>query len=75
MAYDATGRCLVEAGETEGLFMATFDINQLRELRSKSIWGNAYRRPHRYQLLTVPGQEEIWRRRDGSGAMFEPPKR
>jgi predicted amidohydrolase len=75
VAYDAAGHCLVEGGETEGLFMATFDINQLRELRSKSIWGNAYRRPHRYQLLTAPGQEEIWRRRDGSGAMFEPPKR
>ena len=75
VAYDAAGQCLVEAGETEGLFMAIFDVNKLRELRSKSIWGNAYRRPHRYQLLTNPLQEDVWRRRNGPGATFEPAKR
>ncbi len=74
-AYDAEGQCLVRAGKSEGVFMACFDLKKLRELRAKSIWGNAYRRPHRYQLLAAPGQSEVWHRTDGSGTPFDPSKR
>ena len=35
--------------------------------RVKSIWGNAYRRPHRYRALVSPEKESIWQRTDGYG--------
>jgi len=75
VGYDAGGRCVVLAGEQEGIFMAEFDIDALRKRREKSIWGNAYRRPHRYGLLTSMAKEEVWRRTDGYGEPWEAGKR
>lgn len=75
VAYDAGGECLVEAGDSEGIWLACFDVTKLRQLRADSIWGNAYRRPHHYGELTAPGQEDTWRRRDRSGAVIEPSNR
>lgn len=45
---------LIEAGEGEGIFLAPFDLDALREYRSREIWGNAYRKPGRYGLLVSP---------------------
>ncbi len=42
---------LVQAGENEGIFPATFDLKALREYRERAIWGNHYRRPSRYNIL------------------------
>jgi len=63
-AYDAAGSLLVLAGEGEGIFMAYFDLDKLRECRSTTVWGNAYRRPHRYGLLTSMEVEEPFRDRE-----------
>lgn len=52
VAFDADGQLLVHAGERKGLFFAHFDLDALREYRSKTIWGNAFRRPHRYAELS-----------------------
>ena len=52
VAYDADGSLILEAGEREGIYLATFDLEKLRAHRKKTIWGNAFRRPHRYGLLT-----------------------
>ncbi|MCD6288984.1 MAG: carbon-nitrogen hydrolase family protein [Anaerolineae bacterium] len=43
---------LVEAGEAEGIYMASFDLDGLRAYRSREIWGNAFRRPRCYTELT-----------------------
>ena len=74
-AYDANGTCLVIAGEEEGLFVASFDMDAIRKRRLKTIHGNAYRRPHRYGLLLHSEQEDIWHRTDGNGRPYEPSMR
>lgn len=43
---------LVHADEAEGVFMAEFDLDALRDYRSRETWGNAYRRPRLYAALT-----------------------
>ncbi len=42
---------VVEAGDAEGVYLARFDLDRLRDWRQKEGWGNAYRRPRRYGLL------------------------
>jgi len=44
---------IIEAGESEDVFMATFDLEALRAYREKESWGNAYRRPRLYGALTA----------------------
>jgi predicted amidohydrolase len=43
---------LVEAGEAEDVYVASFDLKRLRAYRERETWGNAYRRPRLYGLLT-----------------------
>lgn len=43
---------IVEAGENEGIYMAPFDLDMLREYRKREVHGNAYRRPHLYGKIT-----------------------
>jgi predicted amidohydrolase len=55
IAYGPSGSrdmLLVEAGEQEGMFVADFDLAELRAYRCKEIWGNAYRKPRAYHALT-----------------------
>lgn len=75
VAYDCSGNCLVEAGEAEGIFIAEFDLENLRKHRRKRIWGNAYRRPHRYGEITSMEHDEVWNRIDGNGVPWEREKR
>lgn len=44
--------CIMEAGEEEGIYIADFDMEQLRSYRENEVHGNAYRRPAKYGLLT-----------------------
>jgi len=43
--------CLVEAGEEEGIYIADFDMDMLRNYRKTEVHGNAYRRPEKYEAL------------------------
>ncbi len=43
---------IVEAGEEEGVYIAEFDLGALRHYRECEAWGNSYRKPKRYGLLT-----------------------
>jgi predicted amidohydrolase len=45
---------VVEAGEAEGVYLAEFDLDKIRAWREHEAWGNAFRRPGRYALLTSP---------------------
>lgn len=51
VAYDAEARLLVQAGGAEGIYLAPFDLEALRAYRERTFFGNAYRRPHKYELL------------------------
>lgn len=42
---------IVEAGEDEGVYLATFDLDSLRRWRETETWGNAYRKPRAYRPL------------------------
>jgi N-carbamoylputrescine amidase len=56
IAFEADERsrdmCLLETGEEEGVYLANFDLDVLRKYREREVWGNAFRRPHRYEVLT-----------------------
>jgi N-carbamoylputrescine amidase len=45
---------IVEAGEDEGVYIATFDMDAIRAYRERETWGNAYRKPRCYGKLTDP---------------------
>jgi predicted amidohydrolase len=45
---------IVEAGEREGIHLARFDLDRLRSYRARETWGNAFRRPRLYAVLTSP---------------------
>lgn len=45
--------CILEAGGEEGIYLAGFDLDRLRDYRAKEVHGNAYRRPEKYALLTA----------------------
>ena len=56
VAFDGDGRSidplLIEAGPGEDILLARFDMERLRAYRQREAFGNAYRRPHRYGMLT-----------------------
>ena len=58
MAFTKDGQArntlVVEAGEMEDLYMATFDIDEIRDYREREVWGNAYRKPSLYNELLSP---------------------
>jgi len=43
---------IVEAGESEGIYMACFSMDELRDYRQREVHGNAYRHPEKYHALT-----------------------
>ncbi len=42
---------IIEAGEAEDVYLASFDMDSIRAYREREAWGNAYRRPRLYQML------------------------
>lgn len=49
---DARDTCVLQAGEEDGIYMAEIDLEQLQEYRKLEVFGNAYRHPKKYKLLT-----------------------
>ena len=43
--------CIVEAGGEEGVYMASFDMDMIRDYRRREVHGNAFRRPALYAAL------------------------
>ncbi len=60
IGYDADGRSrdtlLIEAGEAEGVHLATFDLDRLRAWREAETFGDAFRRPRCYAPLVVSSE-------------------
>ena len=48
---------------TEGIFLATFDLDELRSYRSKEMMGNTFRKVHAYKELLSDKVEEPFIRR------------
>jgi predicted amidohydrolase len=49
---------IIEAGESEGIYLAQFPMDKLRTYRENEVFGNAYRRPSKYGLLGSPTVEK-----------------
>lgn len=56
--------CILQAGETEGIYVAKLDLEQLRQYRSEEVHGNAYRHPHLYSELLNQTVREPFVRKD-----------
>jgi predicted amidohydrolase len=71
VAFDARGDKVVLAGPDEGIFLASFDVDALRDYRRTCGWGNAYRRPGKYSMLTSNEVKEPFLRTDALGRPFD----
>ncbi len=58
---------IIEAGEQEGIYLAKFPIDELREYRGREVHGNAYRRPKQYHLLISEEKQPPFFREDYRG--------
>ena len=61
---DSRDTLIIEAGEGEGIYLADFPIDQIRDYRSREVHGNAYRHPSKYQMLVSEKIEEPFIRID-----------
>jgi predicted amidohydrolase len=66
---------LVEAGETEGIFLADFNLDALRAYRQREAMGNAFRRPHRYTALTATDVSPPFLRTNSTGKRYHDTRR
>lgn len=55
---------IIEAGEREGIYLADFPMDEIREYRQREVHGNAYRRPQKYGLLLSEEIAEPFVRKD-----------
>ena len=55
---------IVEAGEAEGIYIASFPLDELRDYRRREVHGNAYRRPEKYHMLIGKGKSVPFIRQD-----------
>ena len=56
--------CILEADETEGIWIADFDMDMIRDYRRREVHGNAYRHPRKYEILCSPEIREPFVRED-----------
>lgn len=69
MAYKPYAPCsrdtlIIEAGEQEGIYIADFPIEEIRNYRQTGVHANAYRHPQKYGLLVDEHIEEPFIRSD-----------
>lgn len=55
---------IVEAGEMEGIYLASFPMDQIRAYRKAEVHGNAYRHPSKYHALVSECVAEPFVRED-----------
>jgi len=79
VAFDESGEAketlIIEAGESEGVYLAEFDMDKIRAYREHEVWGNAFRRPHRYHRLTSLDVDKPFIRTSANGEPFDRAKR
>jgi len=55
---------IIEADERDGIYIADFPVDDIREYRSREVHGNTYRHPQKYKLLISESIEEPFIRKD-----------
>jgi predicted amidohydrolase len=78
IAFDEKGSrntLVIEAGESEGVYLALFEMDQIRAYRQRETWGNAFRRPHRYGQLTSLVVADPFVRVNAMGKRYDTTKR
>ena len=68
--FNARGDELLMAGYGEGIYYADIDLGELRRYRKETIYGNAFRRPRKYELLESPEVDSVFRRNNVLGKPF-----
>lgn len=75
IAFEDDGRSrdtlIIEAGEAEGVVLARFDLAQMRDYRQREVWGDAFRRPHRYGALVEDAAIGPFARVDAGGTPYD----
>lgn len=74
VAFDKQGSrdtLVIEAGESEGVYLATFAMDAIRDYRQREVWGGAFRRPQRYAALAAHDVKEPFVRVSPAGARFD----
>lgn len=56
--------CILEADNSEGIYIAELDLEQLRDYRKSEVHGNAYWHPQKYGILTDAKVDEPFIRED-----------
>jgi predicted amidohydrolase len=74
-AFNANGDKIIVAGKKEGIYLADLNISEIRKHRARTIWGNAYRRPHKYDLLLSNEVDSVFLRTNDVGKKFVRTKR
>lgn len=49
---------IIDAGEEEGIYIADFPMDEIRDYRKREVHGNAYRKPQKYKQLISETVEE-----------------
>jgi predicted amidohydrolase len=78
VAFDRHGSretLVIEAGEAEGIYLAPFDLDEIRAWRRRDGWDPPYRRPQHYGLLTSPEVADPFVRVDASGQRWDQTRR
>ena len=70
-AFDANGDKIFVADEKEGIFIIPFNMGEIRIYREKTNYGNAYRRPLKYQMLISTEVDTVFIRNNGLGEKFD----
>jgi predicted amidohydrolase len=55
---------IIDVGEKEGIYIADFPVDEIREYRNHEVHGNAYRHPLKYKLLIDESIEEPFIRKN-----------
>lgn len=62
--FSSRDTLIMEASEKEGIYIADFNIDEMREYRNQEVHGNAYRHPQKYKLLISENIESPFIRKD-----------
>ena len=69
--YDADASTVLVSASKEGVYYGSVNIQDIRKYRKNTIWGNSFRRPHKYQILESSDVEEVFKRKDSYGKEFK----
>ncbi|MBI3973035.1 MAG: carbon-nitrogen hydrolase family protein [Chloroflexi bacterium] len=78
VAFDARGSretLVIKAGEAEGVYLARFDLDEIRAWRRRDGWDTPFRRPQHYGILTAPDVEAHFIRVNAAGQRWDRTRR